>query len=303
MKQPPEQHVQLSPNDERLLDALVEGGFDPRSLEALSAEERQRVETLLHTLGLLHDYPVDDLDETLIDAAMARIDRFEDERAARLRFDAVNDGERPTRGRLPLPSFISVAAVILIAASIVIPVMSTVRQRSIDSGCANNMRLMGFAFGAYAGDYSGYMPMARAGLGGTWDTVRNSVNLEPLVAGGFCELHHLNCPGDHDHGMSYAYQWQVPDQPMRWSAPRVTIVMGDRNPLIDAYHSGARASAATLSFNHDGRGQNVLASDGGTIWLEQAVIGKGDNIWLPGQVSELAAGLQPQQPGDVFLAQ
>ena len=82
---------------------------------------------------------------------------------------------------------------------------------------------------------------------------------------------------------------------------RSTVVLGDRNPLIDAYESRERLPDTTISFNHGGRGQWVLGSDGRTIWLERPVIGRSDNIWLPRGMSELRKGATPMEVGDAFL--
>ena len=66
----------LSPEDERLLDALIECGFELDAL-SLEGEERERAENILNLLGLMNDYPVEDSDPALVDATMARVDRFE----------------------------------------------------------------------------------------------------------------------------------------------------------------------------------------------------------------------------------
>ena len=78
-------------------------------------------------------------------------------------------------------------------------------------------------------------------------------------------------------------------------------MLGDRNPLVDPFWNGTYVSARTISFNHGGRGQNVLGSDGATLWLEEPVVGRGDNIWLPSGVSSLQPGVAPAAPDDVFL--
>lgn len=305
----PHHEPTLSPDDQRLLDALVEGGFDRQAIESCSPCDAQRLDAILGLLGLLNDYPVEDGDETLLHATLARIDRYEDEREARLRFESQVDGMSGERAgwRIPLPNFITVAAVLLIAVSVFWPMIDSVRQRSMDMACANNMRLLGYAFGQYAGDNNGALPLAMAGSGASWDTLRNVVNLKPLLDGHYCSAGHLNCPGHHDLqvqqvGPSYSYRWFIPDAQVNWSSGRVTIVIGDRNPLIDSALAGRVAPALSMSMNHRGRGQNVLASDGATLWLEQPVVGVADNIWLPHGTDTLRSGIAPEDPLDVFLA-
>lgn len=295
---------QLCADDQRLLDGLIEAGFDLAQMGPLSAADRARAERVLRLMGLMNDYPVDDADDALLDVTMARIDRCEHERAARM---SVSPEEPSSRGGLSfrLPDFISVAAVMLIAASILLPLLSSVRQQSIDRNCQNNMRMVGYAFGHYAADNNGAMPMARAGFlpGASWDTVSNVVNLAPLVEGQYCGLGHLNCAGNHDHlENTYSYQWQKPGTQMMWGHGRVSIILGDRNPLIDAAHQGRMLPATTLSRDHGGRGQNVLASDGATLWLTNTIVGTRDNIWLPHGAQELSAGATPKDQSDVMLA-
>ena len=219
---------ELSDADRRLLDALVESGFDPAGLEGLGEAERQRAEVLTNLFGLLDDYPVEDADETLIHATLARVDRHEAERAARMSFDLQQAEEAAGRRRLiRIPDFVSVAAVILIVASVALPVMSQLRERSIDSGCANNLRLVGYGFSNYAADFDGMMPMARAGFGRSWDQADNFLNLAPLIDGEYCELGCLSCPGHDDLATeSYSYRWQSPDAPVSWEGARVTVVLG-----------------------------------------------------------------------------
>ena len=294
---------ELCPHDQRLLDALVECGFDPEALEALSPADRERVGALIGLFQLIEDYPVEDADETLVHATLARIDRREDERAARMAFDAAPEAGR--RRRFRVPDFLSMAAVILIGASVVIPVSSYLSEQSIDRRCNGNLRRMGLAFSQYAGDHNGAMPMIQTGIFAGWSTKNhNVVNLKPMIEKGYCELKHMDCPGRHEgqYGESYSYQWQLPGQRPQWRIGRVTLVLGDRNPIIDAAFAGQFIPALSMSLNHGGRGQNVLASDGVTHWLEEPLIARNDNIWLPQGVDFLRKGDQPTDSSDTFLA-
>ena len=302
--------IALSPQDERLLDALVDCGFDPSALEALSLDDQRRVKALLSLFELIDDYPVQDADDALIDATLARIDQYERRASAKIAVADQSDvQELGGRRRIGLPDFVSVAAVILIGASIFWPVMTNLHQRNIDAGCANNLRLLGIAFGRYANEYDGAMPVAS--LFTSWNTlVHNVINLGPLVAGEYCERGDLTCPG-HEHadfiGGSYSYRWPVPKSQLTWGAGSVTMmVLADRNRLIDAIHRAeGTIPALSNSLNHGGRGQNALFTDGGWVWLDQPTApgGDDDNIWLPKGVSSLHDGIQQTDINDVFLAQ
>ncbi|MHC5005808.1 MAG: hypothetical protein ACYTGF_00435 [Planctomycetota bacterium] len=185
---------ELCPQDQRLLDTLVDCGFDREAMEALTPDDQRRVDSLVSLFELLDDYPVEDADESLVHATLARVDRCEEQRASRMAIsEAAEANELPARSRIRMPDFVSIAAVILIGASIVWPLTSYLNRRSIDTGCANNMRRMGLAFDQYASDFDGAMPIAQAGMFSNWNTTRhNTVNLDPLLQGGYCG------PGDAD---------------------------------------------------------------------------------------------------------
>ena len=105
-----------------------------------------------------------------------------------------------------------------------------------------------------------------------------------LAEEGYCEHDHLNCPAcDAGPTESYSYQFHSDEQPASWRSPHRTILVGDRNPLIDFFRSGgdpADVEALRDSLNHDGRLQNYLMSDGSTVYLHQPMIGR-DLIWMP----------------------
>ena len=295
----------LCPQDQRLLDALVDCRFDRGAMEALTLDEHRRVDSLVSLFELLEDYPVEDADESLVHATLARVDRSEEQRASRMAFsEAAVAEELPARRRFRMPDFISIAAVILIGASVVWPLTTHLHRRSIDTGCANNMRRMALAFDQYASDFGGAMPIAQAGMFSNWDTTRhNTVNLDPLLEGGYCDRGHLSCPGHKGpYGESYSYQWHVPGHRMIWGVDRVTLMLGDRNPLIDGARAGQWMPALTISLNHGGRGQNVLATDGSWVWIVDPLFGHNDNIWLPSGVAALQGEIEPTDPADVFLA-
>ena len=317
----------LCVDDQRAIDALVEAGFDARLVNDRASVggssgggiDPRRIKAVNNLLGLMNDYPVDDCEPALLDATLARIDRLEDERAARLNFDVRQEEAHSSGGggrRIRMPDFITVAAVILIGVGILWPTLSVVRQKSMDDACANNMRQVGMGLSNYAADNNGAIPMARAGIGGfgglgatgaSWDTVPNALNFRPLIEGGYCEHHHLNCPGHEEDqiGPSYSYRWQNPQAPVQWHAGRSTPVFADRNPVIDAVRNGRVIAVISGSINHGGRGQNVLINDGQVIWLKEPVFvssGRRDNIWLPNGVEELRPGELPREVLDVFLA-
>jgi hypothetical protein len=298
----------LSPDDQRLVDALMEVGFDRRAVESPSPADGKRLDAICGLMGLMREYPVEDASDTLLHATLARIDRHEHEQAERMKFDVAQErrGRMFFRGRIRVPDFITVAAVILIGVSVLWPVLNSVKQRSLDLACANNMKYLGYAFGQYANDNNHHMPLAMAGAAVAWDTRKNTLNLGPLIEGGYCKHNDLTCPG-HRHndpleaGPSYSYRLFRAGAPIGWGTTRVTVVLGDLNPIVGAARRGAYLPPLSGSLNHAGRGQNVLVSDGATMWLEQPIVGRNDNIWLPNGRIQLLPGDGPVDDLDVLL--
>jgi len=310
MQEPTENHPTLSPDDRRVLDLLVDNGFEREAIASLPSEDLERADRILDLLGQLDAPPREAASDSLINATIARIDQDERQRLERLQVSTASEFDRaPGMRRIRMPDFITVAAVLLIVASVVLPVMSGVRRHSLDASCANNLRVMGTAFSTYATDYDGAMPqVSTAGFASSWDRVSNFRHVSPLVAGQYCPQGCTNCPGhDANTGPGYAYQWQPPNRVLRLQRGRTTmILMGDRNPLIDAIRLGQIASPTSVSLNHGGRGQNVLWSDGSTAWLSDPVVHRDDIIWLPRGAAQLRQDEVPtdiDDAKDVFLAQ
>jgi len=291
----------LSPEDARILDLLVDNGFDPDGLEGLNAEERRRAGAIMGLFGLIDDYPVDDADDALVDVTLARIRRVDEVVHSPLaRIDGSTGDEESTRRRIRMPDLLSLAAVVLIVASVAWPIVGAVRQRSIDAACVANLTALGEAFSLYASDHDGQVPMVTAGYGG--NTGAQWVDPLPLIRAGYCEHGHADCPG-HPGRSGYSRQLVPVDGQFPWtSTSPATAVLGDRNPLIDGRQSGWVVSSTANSESHNGRGQNILMRDASTRWLEMPVIDAEDNIWLPRGQREFEFGQVPDRDGDIFLA-
>ena len=77
--------AQLSDADARVLDELLEnGGLDVARAETLTGEDAERAGRIRDLLGLLEDYPVEDASDDLVHATLARVNRADAERAARM---------------------------------------------------------------------------------------------------------------------------------------------------------------------------------------------------------------------------
>jgi hypothetical protein len=292
----------LSLADAALLDRLIEANFDPAAVETSSGDERRRLNALSAAIGLLNDYPVDDADDLLIDATLARIARHRElDRGVVARLTA---DDTPARRAWRMPDFMSIAAVLLICASIGWPIVGAMRQRSIDAACVANLASLGSAFASYANEFSGRVPMATAGFSGA-TTAASWVDPSILARLGYCDHGHAFCPG---HAGEVGYSRQVialprPGAEFSWFTAPAGAIMGDRNPIVDAYESASLLPPpATNSRSHKGRGQNVLMHDGSVNWLQAPVVESDENIWLVRGREVYTPGDVPNEPGDVYLA-
>ena len=148
----------LTDADMRVLDFLAEHGFDASRIELLPEADRPRAMALISQMQVLDHYPAESAEDTLVDATMARIDRWEAARAESMQI------QRGGFARFRLSDFVSIAALILVGIGVLLPVAARVREQSLSTVCSNNMRSLYGAFGAYADANDGALP-ATASIG------------------------------------------------------------------------------------------------------------------------------------------
>lgn len=239
----------------------------------------------------------------------ARVDRVMDavrrQERERTRVLPIDQGPELSGWRLRLADLVSIAAMLLIGVSIVLPTANALNNRRQRLACMDNMRSSAGAFSTYANDHSDMLPMATAGFGGgSWMDVgsrdrSNSANLYTLVRTGYEKLDDLACAGNPHaargtptHGawdwrnmdeISYSYRIMPPGG-LRLSVPVVSparvVVTADRSPVTLRIVQGLPVIPEANTPNHDGRGQHVLRLDGSTDWTRTPIV-EGDNIWLP----------------------
>lgn len=225
------------------------------------------------------------------------------------------------RGRgISWADLVSIAAVLLIGVSVVWPVMSTYRTHSDRQACEANFGSVAGAFGAYANDYKGSMPMATASLAGMpwWNVGKNpaqsnSANLFTLARTNYTGMPQLSCDGNRKckremdasamdwpslENVSYSYFVMFgrarPNLVEVSKQPAQTVVLSDRSPVILRAVAGQKIYPFENSPNHAGDGQNVLRLDGSAMWMSTPV-SNGDNIWLPANLEEVLRQIQRQQ--------
>lgn len=316
---------ELSDADREALDAWVQTGYDasrvPSSLRARAARHQ-------NLAGLVTNMAADST-ASLIDRTVAAVDQAREAHGGPYKFRGA------WRSNFRMGDLVSIAALLLIAVSVVWPVMAGMRSQASKMACAGNLRDVASAMSAYAGSNKDQMPMATASLGGGrwWDVgsssgSSNSSNLFTLARSGFASLASLACPGN-PHAprtvaapgardwsnldeVSYSYQIMFGSARHTLQGDRAPV-LADRSPVVLRAVRGQIIYPWENSTNHTGRGQEILYTDGSAQWLNTPTLKNGDNIWLPMVIEDalrqvaISRGLKlqgtetPAGADDVFL--
>lgn len=309
----------FQPLDDDALYALVMAGYNP---QRVPASLRERAHKHVALANLVTNAVVPEPSAPLADRTMARIERataavVESERVEQTRAGSL-------RSRLRWSDVAGIAAMLVIGASIVIPVLGHFRREALRFACDSNLAQAGIAFSSYMSDNSDRLPIVRHDDQTTWTTwwnvgsptnSSNSANLYVLVAKNYIHIHDLACPcNDHarrelpnqpagdwlsDPEVSYSYRIVAGLPSVDLTAAPRTMLLADRSPIVTKNRRGVPASPDENSELHRGRGQTVLFGDGSTQWLTSPVLNEGtpaqDNIWLPRSVEMVLDQLRGKQ--------
>lgn len=286
--------------DREALDAWIMAGHDcSRTPASLHSRAQQH-----QNLASLTQCPIDaEADDGLIERTI------ELARQSSQTESFVAADYRPTPS-WSMRDLVSLAAMLLLASAVILPVLSNVRSNATQLACFNNLAAVGNAVGVYAGANRSSLPVATAGFSGTWINVggkpeeSNSANLYTLVRKGYTPLDKLACPGNpqsptHERTPG-AYDWRNIDEisysysimagrGMTLSQPGRTtklVIATDRSPVILRVVRGEAIVPEANSPNHRGQGQHALFADGSSAWLGSPVLESGDNIWLPRPIEQ-----------------
>jgi hypothetical protein len=236
-----------------------------------------------------------------------------------------------------LSDLLAVAAAVLIAASLTVPMLSRNQAQASRILCANNQATTGRALGHYAADHNLALPQGRVrqdgkgvwyrvghnpiGPDGTYQS--NSAHLRIIVRGGYLHWNTLNCPGNADapqdsspdaidwrNHQNISYSWRL-------ATPQVAhinrnpqqAVLADRNPSFRIQMQDGQVRFTFRGKNklkasstlHGGQGQNVLTPDGKVHWTTSPKTPAGDNIWAIRDVEDYWGNETPHDPDDIFL--
>ncbi|MEY3023763.1 MAG: hypothetical protein RJA16_589 [Planctomycetota bacterium] len=308
--------VTLTEADAAAVDALIDAGFE---LDRVPEAMRPRAAAALAVFRRLEAVPGADADDasvdSLVDATLLRIDRHEEEQAARLSYREHTEARSVSRARLRFADFVGVAAIAILAVSIAIPLMSHVRTSRGIAACGDGMRSLGGGFTAFANDHQGNMPFAASLVPGLdfgsgrfpmSGSYRHGDQLRTLADEGYCDSAAcLGCPNHPTPGGTYSFRVPANEAELRMDLVPALVIVGDRNPVIELVLGGLRVQVEMCSPEHDDRGQNVMRGDGSVVFLRDPRL-KGererpDNIWLPVAGQGGLAGEVATVEGDVFL--
>ena len=324
--------AELAPEDGKALDALIGSrASGPRLTERddvrdVDPQRIERVEAVLELVGMC---PAVDAPDDLVRRTLGRITRHEATDPDVARLHAQGRGvDAPIRMR----EILAVAAMLLVAASLILPVLAKTRSEAMRIACNARIGTVGKAFAHYASDHLGQMPRREAApnaewfhVGWTrfdWEPVRsNTVNLYLLARDRYVEPSTLACPANqhaprvmtadvHDwpsaRAVSYSYQNQFGPKPrLLRDNPRMAI-LADKNPRFRTdngmtleYDKSLRMSACSRT--HGGWGQNVLFADGSVLWYISPRMSNGDHIWLAEGIDDYSGNETSSHKGDAFL--
>ncbi|MSR44716.1 MAG: hypothetical protein EXS15_05070 [Phycisphaerales bacterium] len=275
-------------DDSEALDFLIAAQFDPDSIGRMPEHLRASAQRLLGDLQTIHAYPSPMPSDVLVHATLARIAQSQRSTETRM---SINQ-ERPSlRVRMGIPNFVAIAAMLVVAAGVAIPLSHQVRQSQGQLMCASGLRGLGSGISAYAADNNGIMPMT-AGLGSfladqpaqTSDSsvLENAKHLDLLSTKGYCDHKCTRCNGARN--LSYRVPLHVSQINMATMAR--SPIAADANPVQSLVLRGIIPLTCKIaSDNHGQRGQNVLYSDGSAPWMVSPILQAGpsgvpDNIWV-----------------------
>lgn len=231
------------------------------------------------------------------------------------------------------------AAVFIIGASLLMPVMERQQADSRRVAGASHMNLAGQAMSSYAADNLGQMPRGHVKPGMPWTEVgqsvtaginpdhSNSAHLYRLVTNDYIKAADLICPenayaerndptaGQKDwsgpRAVSFSYQNQYALSVPRLDEVPNMAVLADRNPLFTVTQDDRIVFDTLIPLNapshaHGGTGQNVLTANGVVAWQIRPIVEvfgqpQADNIWAASGIDTYTGKETPTHMFDAFL--
>lgn len=321
--------------DGEALDAIMDARATGADVGPVPANCAQRAECLRGMLGLLE---LDQAPAPPDDLAVNTLERIRAQQQRQRFASQVQMLSEPRRTLgVAWHQVAAAAAVFIIGASLLMPVMERQRADSRRVAGAANLAMAGQAFNSYAADNLGKMPRGEVQPGSVWWDVgqtqaagqglrSNSAHLFLLIRQGYAKPKDLACPENpfaydphltiehHDwrspQAVSFSYQNQYTAKALRLDDRPGMALLADRNPLFISRAQGISFDPNTPqnapSRAHRRPGQNILTADNNVTWhlrpmLEANSFGQEDNIWTIVGVDFYTGTETPTDPADSFL--
>lgn len=323
--------------DGQALDALLAARAEGAERGPMPAGLGERADRLSELLGLLDqdvpESPAADLTARTLEAVQTH--------EQRQRFSAQVQMLAEPRRTIGVgwQQLLTAAAVFIIGASLLLPVMERQQADSRRVTGAGYLNQAGIAMNSYANDNEGQMPRGHVKPGMPWTEVgrsltvgsnpdhSNSAHLYRLVTNDYIKAAELICPenayaernnpmaGQRDwsgpRAVSFSYQNQYTERVPRLHEAPDMVVLADRNPLFTVTHDDRIVFDSMIPLNaaskaHRGIGQNVLTANGVVAWQIRPTVEAYDrpgvdNIWAASGVDTYTGKETPADPFDVFL--
>ncbi len=309
--------VTLCDGDARALDALMDQRAAGAEDGPVPAGLRARRDAFWALLRLLDtDRPGSEPSPVgLADRTLAHIER---QRWALAATQAAAEAGAPHRGwTLGLRQAGTVAALVLISLSLLLPVMSKARADAEQATCRANLAKAGTGLTQYANDHREGLPAGPTfgALSAFVDDHRgdaaatSAIHLLTLPREGYLRQEQLTCTSaEPTLVMGGLYSAQAIEGTRALRLPAFNgPVMADTNPLYtirDGRLTRLPGWDNTASQNHRDAGQNVLMADGSVAWVLRPVVtpyDDHDNIWTQRAVLKRDADQTDDTDYDAFL--
>jgi hypothetical protein len=312
----PAKPLSLPDDQARVLDALLDARTPANHTAAsqLSPADFATAQRLSQLLLLIDQCPAGDVPADLVERTMARVRQAEASRGMTLATDPRQIG----RG-FPAREVMAVAAMLVVAVSMLFPVFSRVREQAGRVSDRSTLAAAGRTISLYAQDNADQLPRRLAQPGDTWWNVgktaamdepveSNSAHLMLAAREGYIDLDALRSTAvDRTtqrltaDGMDwaapqfvpYSYQNQFTKDGTRLNNLTRMPVMANKNPLFSAREDGKTGMRfnrelplTSNSAAHHGQGQHVLYTDGGVEWRTSPILENGDNIYTAEGIDE-----------------
>lgn len=233
----------------------------------------------------------------------------------------------------------AVAAGIILIVGVMVPTLSSVRQRSWQQRCQRQMGSIFRGISDYFSDHDGQLPAVAAAAGAPWwkvgyqgdENQSNTRHIYLLAKDGYVDISNFVCPGcrgkkttkltdsqiknlkDFPERKYVTYSFQIRCRKTASGKLRCRkVLMADWNPLFEKLPEDfsrqlklrlSRELLTLNSINHKRRGQNVLFGDGCVKFLKTRFIGISEDDIYTLQDTDIYHGSEvPSCETDFFLA-